>query len=678
MKKIFLLPLILSALSIIVFSGCEQAANTGRQGVPDPDDWISDSQTEPVPVRLPSSIELLSGISADVLDAGGIITRWQHNEDSDPFLIIQTRGLDVQSIYKVFNQYKYADLLDIQEGVKNGEPYASIYLNAVRTGITPPLAGSFPVQSTTTSIITELTNSLQKDGVSIVSEMMPTSSINNAYYTITYTAKDKNLINSLGIFTNICNKYQLWIKKLDVSISNDNSTFTVACTFTYCGKDITALAGKSKEKIPPAFGYKEPIRRQWTFVIYMAADNDLESAAIADFNELEAVLYDDAPISILVLLDRSPGYDMTNGNWSDTRLFEVTSDPKGLTSTIISKRIDCPDLGLSKDSEIELNTADPLVLSKLIDFAKMEYPADQYALFVWGHGTGWRGGSNVDSVPEPLKAIAFDDTHRQYMSLPSFGRAIAGKGLSLIGFDTCYGALLEVVYQIRNDAEMFVGSEGEILSTGWDYTALFSDFLKKPSLSVNDLASSIQKQFASQYAGLNNAAISQIKLSQVNNLFAKFDEFAGAVAEAIGNEPARNEVLNQILHYVERYHFTSFPSDLYIDIFDFSQKITAIRASVTTDTAKQAAIISAANALEGALASAILSSWAKNGTSKKMGVHVIPLQGMAVPAALHELAYVKGSMAIDKNAFVENSQHWVPNSTPKSDSLLDKLFYWTY
>jgi len=678
MKKIIYLHFILSVFSILIFSGCEQAVNTGRQGIPDPDGWTSGSQTEPTPVRLPSSIELLAGISADILDAGGIITRWQHNEDADPFLAIQTRGLDVQSLYKIFNQYKYADLLDIQEGIKNSQPFANIYMNAVRTGITPPPAGAFPVQSSTTPIITELTNALRNDDISIISEVMPTSSINNAYYTITYTAKDKNFINSLAMFTGICNKYQLWIKKLDVSISSDNSTFTVVCTFTYCGKGITASAGKNNDKIPPAFGYKEPIKRRWTFIVYMAADNDLESAAIADFNELEAVQYGDAPVSILVLLDRSPGYDMTNENWSGTRLFEVKSDPKGLTSTIISKRIDCPDLGLSKDTETELNTADPLVLSKLIDFAKMEYPADEYALFVWGHGTGWRGGSAEDSAPEPLKAVAFDDTHRQYMSLPSFGRAIAGKGLSLIGFDTCYGALLEVAYQIRNDAEMFVGSEGEILSTGWDYTALFADFLKKPSLSVNDLASSIQTQFASQYAGLNNATISQIQLSQVNNLFAKFDEFAGAVAGAIGTEPSRNAVLNQVLHNVEKYHFTSFPSDLYVDIFDFSQKITAIRTSITVDPDRQADIASAANALEGALASAIPSSWAKNGITKKIGVHVIPLQGMAVPAALHELAYVKGSMAIDKNAFVENSQHWVPNSTPKSDSLLDKLFYWTY
>ena len=421
-----------------------------------------------------------------------------------------------------------------------------------------------------------------------------------------------------------------------------------------------------------------PEKRKWTFIIYMAADNDLESAAIADFNELEAVHYGAAPVSILVLLDRHAGYDMTNGNWSDTRLFEIKTDPNGLNSTIISPRLDCPELGLSKDSETELNTADPLVLSRLIDFAKRSYPAEQYALFVWGHGTGWRGGISNDLLPEPLKAVAFDDTHGQYMSLPSFGRAIAGKGLSLIGFDTCYGALLEVAYQIRNDAKLFIGSEGEIMSTGWDYTALFTDFLNRPGLSISDLGNAIQNQFSAQYSGVNNATVSQIQLSQVSDLFLKFDDFAGTVAEVLEDEDARDAVLNQILHNMESYHFTSFPSDLYIDIFDFSKKIAAIRQDITQEEDLQNAILTAASELESALALAIPSSWAKNGTNKKMGIHVIPLQGMAVPAAMHELAYVRGSITIDKSDFVENSRHWVPNAIPQNDSLLDKLFYWIY
>jgi len=418
----------------------------------------------------------------------------------------------------------------------------------------------------------------------------------------------------------------------------------------------------------------EAAGREWTVIVYMAADNDLESAAIADLKELEAVNYGNAPVSVLVLLDRSPYYDMTNGDWSDTRLFEVKYDSSGISSTIKSVRLDCPELGLSVNGETELNTADPAVLSKLIDFAARAYPAEKYALFVWGHGTGWRGGG----APAAQKAVAFDDTSGQYMTLPAFGKAVEGKGLSVIGFDTCYGALLEVAYQIKNDAELFIGSEGPVMSGGWDYATLFSEFLSKPALSVEDLGNSIQLQFTKQYKSTTGATISQIKLSEVNNLFDKFNKFAGITADAIETQLARDKVLAKIFSGVESYYFSSFPCDLYIDIGDFRKKMTDIRFDITENEDMQDAMLAASAELENALNLAIPSSWAWNNTACKIGVHFIPVHGVAVPAAIHEQAYIRGSMSIDKGAFVENSTNWVPNFIPANDSFLDKMFYWVY
>jgi hypothetical protein len=60
------------------------------------------------------------------------------------------------------------------------------------------------------------------------------------------------------------------------------------------------------------------------------------------------------------------------------------------------------------------------------------------------------------------------------------------------------------------------------------------------------------------------------------------------------------------------------------------------------------------------------------------GLNCVSLQGISVPAVSPEFVCIKGSIMIDKSAFVEGSQHWVPNTVPKADSLLDKLFYWIY
>jgi len=408
----------------------------------------------------------------------------------------------------------------------------------------------------------------------------------------------------------------------------------------------------------------DPAARVWTIMIYMAADNELEVEAIANFNELEALDLNGAPISIIVLLDRSPQHDTTNGNWTDTRVFEIKSDPAGLTPIMKSPRLDVPEMGLSLNSETNLNTADWRVLSNFINFGKRAYPAENYALFMWGHGVGWRG-------------LAVDDSSMQYMSLPSFRQAISGKGLSLIGFDTCFGAVLEAAYEIRGEAEVFVGSQGAIMAAGWDYHTLFTNFLQKPVLGAWDLAASIQYQFSKRYSQVASATISQIKLSEISNLFNKFNAFAGTVAEAIETNVSRQLVLEHILLNVEKHNSTYVFSDMYIDIQDFSNKIAAIRTGITDVAVKQNAIETAAGNLNTALNAAIPFSWARNGTTNKIGVHLTPMQG-SVPSSPHAQGYTRGNMFLGQSMFVENAVNWAPNTIPQNNSFLDKLFYWAF
>ena len=131
--------------------------------------------------------------------------------------------------------------------------------------------------------------------------------------------------------------------------------------------------------------------KKLTLLVYMAADNDLERHTIKNLKALEQADFDG--INILVLLDRSEGYDETNDNWTDTRLFEVSHDSTNGAS-IVSKRIDCPPLGISKTTNVELDMGNYNVLRSFIDFAKANYSAEKYALIIWGHGTGWRSPSS--------------------------------------------------------------------------------------------------------------------------------------------------------------------------------------------------------------------------------------------------------------------------------------------
>ncbi|MDR3284074.1 MAG: hypothetical protein LBS97_02720, partial [Treponema sp.] len=393
------------------------------------------------------------------------------------------------------------------------------------------------------------------------------------------------------------------------------------------------------------------------------------------FNELEGVDFSGKPVSVLVLFDRIAGYDATNGDWTDTRLYEITTDPNGNNALMMSKRLDCPDLGLSSTAITELDMSDSLVLSRLISFAKREYAANNYGLIVWGHGTGWRGSGTMNAaVPAPLKAIAFDDSTGHYMTLPSFGTAVSGKGLSVIGFDTCFSALLEVAYQIKDSgAQYMVGSPGVIPSNGWDYQALFTSFFGKSALTSAVFCDCVVTQFKNQYSGTNGANISRIKLSEVTNLFNAFEYFAGLLAQGI-TAASRQMVLNALLNSTDAYYFSP-PSDYYVDILDFAQTMVSLGDSLTTNTALKNNIANAGTALESALNAAVTSSWSAANIPHPLGIYVTSLTAPGVPAASHPAEYIRGSMESNKSAFVENSIHWAPNQTPSAASLLDKLFY---
>jgi hypothetical protein len=400
----------------------------------------------------------------------------------------------------------------------------------------------------------------------------------------------------------------------------------------------------------------EPPERAWTVMVYMAADNELDTAAIADLTEMESVDWNSSTLTVLVLLDRAQG-----AAWSGTRLYKVENG--GV------ERLSFPALDLSTDSETELNMSDPLVLEKFLAYGKANYKADNYALIMWGHGTGWRYSGAAQS-----RAVAIDDTSGTYMALPDLGNAIAAEGhFGFIGFDLCFGATLEEVYQLRNDADYFAGSAGLTPSAGWDYEAFFDDFIAKEKdvQTPEAFAKSALDTFKTTYSGTDGAGISVIKLDKVSSLFSAFDAYAGSIAAYISTDVIQTAVYNNVFNgAIKRYYASGeTSSDYYIDIASFADTLNSASSSA---------------ALKAALNEAIPYSWSKSDgeNNRELGVFagdVTYSGGTYIPSATFPALYTHGSETFGKSAFVNDSQHWPPYSgTPNAGSFLDKVLKWSY
>lgn len=414
--------------------------------------------------------------------------------------------------------------------------------------------------------------------------------------------------------------------------------------------------------------------QKWTHLIYMAADNSLDSQSLNDLNEIEASQsLQENGMNCLVLIDRSKD----NGDWSDTRLYKVQNTPGVNSAHISSQQIDCPSLGLSTKQITELNMADPITLERFVCFAIENYPAEKYSLTIWGHGTGWRSSeNNFTSEIIPFKAVAVDETSAAYMRISELAQALTNVRkntrikLEVLGFDTCFGSLLEVAYPLQDCANYLVGSTGPIKDTGWNYTELFNKFYES-NLEALDFCKAIQEQFSKSYSNIENATISILDLKFTREVQFQFNAWAQEQAnflESISNIQDRNcninTIRNLLLNEIDAFYFPSALSDYYVDILSLIMTISEL-----TNIYPTTYFLNLIDAL-------VVSTWSKKyeKQNKQIGIYINGINSNKVFDTTHSKEYTIGSGAV-VNQFVLDSPGWCVHQDKTQTSFLNLIFY---
>lgn len=413
--------------------------------------------------------------------------------------------------------------------------------------------------------------------------------------------------------------------------------------------------------------------RNWTILVYMSADNNLEPEALEDICEMEMSALNTEQVSVLLLVDRSTGYDSSNGNWTGGRLYELKTGRKNSDTSIISKEIECDVLGLKPGVETEINMASNYVLSNVLKFVASSYSADSYGLIMWGHGTGWRNQQEVLGEQEVLnaeafKAFAFDSSSNEYMSLQQLEQGIKNSGVQLdfLGFDTCFGGELEIFYQLRNCTKYAVGSEGLVLASGWNYEALFNAF-NNSNKTVEELCFVTVNQFKNQYAHKTGASICAVKLQEIEKLFCSFENFMEKSVKEISTTEIRDKIINSIFTETMLYSYGNNGSDVYVDTVSLISEISCGLGenSIEVNEAKVEFTESVKRA--------VVSSWGYDSVEVSPGVYLGVLAESGLLSGRHPSAYIKGKNT-EQIDFVTDSNWYVPQKNT-GNSFLDKLFY---
>lgn len=281
-----------------------------------------------------------------------------------------------------------------------------------------------------------------------------------------------------------------------------------------CGGGGGAPADPNADLPAPIYTREQAMRHgAWTVLVYMDADNDLEHYAINNFNQMEQV-GSSADVRVIVQFDRTPYYDISNGNWSDTRRFLVTRDPDSINMK--SLRLDDPMMG-------EANMGSPDTLRDFVQWGMSTFPADHYALVIWDHGTGWEVSTAAAQYPQ--KFIAFDMTNGSALDLPEVRAALADMRVDVLSFDACFMQEMEVAYELKDAAGYLVGSAAAIPAFGYDYNLILRGL--RGTTSPEGMGRLMVDQFMARYPeGFKSITHSVVDLDRMENLATSLDEFA--------------------------------------------------------------------------------------------------------------------------------------------------------
>lgn len=348
----------------------------------------------------------------------------------------------------------------------------------------------------------------------------------------------------------------------------------VACLYLVlagCGGGSSrSVTGKLKD-IPGGSG------GSWTVLVYLNADNDLEPFGILNFNQMEKVGSTDN-VKIVVQMDRSSGYDTSNGNWVGARRYLVTkdSDENTIHSLPLQNMGPC-DMG------------NPDTLRDFIQWGQSTYPADHYCLVIWNHGSGWRSAKGLRAVS---RDISFDDTSGTSIRTTQLPYALssASPQIDIIAMDACMMQMLEVSYEIRNSAKFVVASEASPPGEGYVYDKWLAKLVASPSMSSRELGTVIAQEFVKAYVDQTDVAESVLDLSKMSDVAQATDELVTAI---IPHKSTDASPLRTARRNAQAYEF-----DFYKDLTDY--------AALVNQLVPDPAITSARAKLQSAMSSAVI------------------------------------------------------------------------
>lgn len=244
---------------------------------------------------------------------------------------------------------------------------------------------------------------------------------------------------------------------------------------------------KDKEDEPKPEPQPE-VKADRTVLIYISGECSLWKDIDYDLNEMKTGSMTIGDNNLLVYIDR--GYTkeipwlarIQNGQFVDSVSIKDIVTEMNLTPAQTS----VADDPYSSEGQ---------VMEGVLRYAFKKYPSknDDYALGLWGHGSGWLIKDSVAYTAMARKAYGVDngknsnDNSGKWMNIPTMAKLLSKlPHLTYIFCDCCNMMCLENAYELRHVTDYLIGSPAEIPACGAPYQtvvpAMFENTTFKQSI----------------------------------------------------------------------------------------------------------------------------------------------------------------------------------------------------
>ncbi len=310
-------------------------------------------------------------------------------------------------------------------------------------------------------------------------------------------------------------------------------------------------------------------KKAWTFLFYINADNNLETSGYNDIREMEKI-GSSRDVNLVVQFDGiNPIGTRRFLVEKNTKPYRTKNDCEESNPYIFPWGTDAAPMDCDHNprhtfhSKVledlpEQDMGDPKTFIDFVEWGMKNYPAENYMVLLWNHGSGW----DIERTGNQ-KGLLFDDTSGHSLRTNQVRDALrtikqdTQNRISILAFDACLMAMYEVATSLQDDVDYLVASEETIPSGGFAYDdflqALYERHLKDSKAVLSDLISSYQKSYSGGSQGFQAVTLSVIDLSKLNAVTEKLNEWVKKIQSASDvNYPSRiRAAIDKTLAYGE-------------------------------------------------------------------------------------------------------------------------------